>query len=59
MMKPYIKGIPRCIFYAYTPVHGLVCIIYTSYVLCSPEERFNSSNESISSDRYRQSFRLR
>ena len=41
--------------YAYTPAHGLVCIIYTLYVLCSPEERFNSTNnESISNDRYRQ-----
>ena len=40
--------------YTYTPAHGLICIIYTSYVLCSPEERFNSTNnESISSDRYR------
>ena len=39
--------------YAYIPVHGLVCIIYTSYVLRSPEECFNSTNESISSDRYR------
>ena len=40
--------------YAYTPASGLVCIIYTSYVLCSPEERFNSTNnKSISSDHYR------
>ena len=44
----------RGYIYAYTPARGLICIIYTSYVLCSPEERFNSTNnESISSDRYR------
>ena len=41
--------------YAYTPACGLVCIICTSYVLCSLEERFNSTNnEFVSSDRYRQ-----
>ena len=40
--------------YPYTPARGLVCIIYTSCVLCSPEERFNSTNnEPISSDFYR------
>ena len=40
--------------HAYTPARGLIRIIYTSYVLCSPEERFNSTNnESISSDCYR------
>ena len=44
----------RVYIYAYTPARRLICIIYTSYVLCSPEERFNSTNnESISSDRYR------
>ena len=47
-MKPYIKGIPKCIITHNTPVRGLVCIIHTSYVFCTPEECFNSSNnESI------------
>ena len=40
--------------YPYTPACGLVCIVYTSYVLCSPEKHFNSSNnESSSSNPYR------
>ena len=44
----------RVYIYAYTPACRLICIIYTSYVLCSPEECFNSTNnKSISSDRYR------
>ena len=44
----------RVYIYAYTPARRLVCIIYTSGVLYSPEERFTSTNsESISSDRYR------
>ena len=39
--------------YAYTPVHGLVCIIYTLGVLYLPEEHFNSTNnKSISGDCY-------
>ena len=53
MMTSYIKDADRCIF---THIHlrRLICIICTSYVLCSPEERFDSTNnESISSDRYR------
>ena len=43
----------RVYIYAYIPVRGLIYIIYASYVLCSPEEYFNSTNnESISNYRY-------
>ena len=54
-MKPYIKGIPRCICKHIHPRAGWY-VSYTphNYVLCSPEERFNSTNnESISSNHYR------
>ena len=41
--------------YTYTPTCGLICIIHTSDTLCSPKERFSSTNNrSISSDCYRE-----
>ena len=57
MMKPYIKGILRCIF-MHIHLHMGWYVSYTPHMyyapICSPEKCFNSTNnESIRSNRYR------